>query len=110
MMSTDAAKESPPQVVIGRCDCHSKHVARFDAHEKRMDNMQKIFIVTVMLVAGALGWMLVQNNSTAKSITRIETMQMFIVKENDEIKSSLKEIRSKLERHVEDWKKTNGEG
>lgn len=102
------AEGKEPQVVIGRCDCHEKHVAIFGEHEKRMDNMQKWFIITVILVCGALGWLVVQGNSMAKSVTRIEAVLPFMVKADEEMKISMDNVHKKLDEHINQWNKKNG--
>lgn len=109
-------EEAPPimaiddgrEVKVLHCGCHLKHVARFDEHDRRLDNMRNLFYFALALIVGGMGWLVIQGNSTAQTITRIEAIQTYMNKTDEELKKSMHNVHIKLDEHINQWREKNG--
>lgn len=113
---------------IERCVCHLKHEAKLTDHDKRLDKLEdatkadhrdmwedikakvplKLFYTFLGIVIMALGYLVVAVTSNSLLISKIQTNQEGIKRDNARIERNLEIVHNQLQEQIKETRKING--
>lgn len=113
-------EERRRKLIIGNCACHLMHDALLKNHSDRIEKIEntakvdamtmwddikakvplKLFYVSVVLLVGALGYLVVSNIATSNILTRIETMHIIMRENTTRIDRKLEKLGEDLSQHM----------
>jgi len=116
-------------VVYEQCMYHREHKSKLEDHDRRLGGLEtegkedrgdmwedikqkvplKLFYMALIILTGALGYLVVTNSVMGRSITKIETVQQTMQQTDTRLELGLKDLSNKLETHREEWRKKNGD-
>ena len=115
-------------VIVEQCACHLKHDAVLKQHTSEIKDIKdlreaqhndmwtdikqktplKIFILAILIVAGAIGAQFLQTYNIGVKVAAQEATTQAMSKNIKDIQMSIWRLHDDLDDHVKEWKKTNG--
>lgn len=120
--------ERRQKIVLEQCVCHLKHETKLTNHDRRLDNIEKeskddldavwtaiksnvpfkLFLASVVLICGALGWLLISSVILNVKAAEITTLQQTFINRFERIEKQVEKISTDLNDHRVEYRKTNG--